>query len=102
MLIGEIEQKKSNITFKNADDFEISINPIDVDYDSEHVIFTGCLYKFNTPEFEKVNRSQYGRGTHFKHDIFEYIGINCYIPTNGNCFIKCINHLTGKDYMNEH
>ena len=25
----------------------------------------------------------------------------CYIPTSGNCFIKYINHLTGKDYMNE-
>ena len=56
------------------------------------------MYKLNTPEFKKVNRSRYGRGTDFKQDIVEYIGNNCYIPTNGNCFIKCINYFTKKDY----
>ena len=64
MLIGEIEQK-TNIRFTNVDDLETYINAIDVDYDSEDVIFTGWLYKINTPEFKKVNRSQYGRGTDF-------------------------------------
>ena len=98
MLVGEIEQK-TNIRFKNVDDFESYINAIyNSGYDSEDVIFTGWLYKLNTPEFKKVNRSQYGRGTDFKQDIVEYIGNNCYIPTSGNCFIKCINHFLKKDY----
>ena len=58
MLIGEVEQK-SNIRFKNVDDFEKYNNAIDNGvYDSEDVIFTGCLYKLITPEFKKVNRSQ--------------------------------------------
>ena len=96
MKIGEIEQK-TNIGFKNADDFENYINAIDADYDSEEVIFTGWLYS-NTPEFKRVIRSRYGRGTDFKKDIVEYIGNNCYVPTSGNCSIKCINHLTGNDY----
>ena len=62
-VIGEIEQK-TNIRFKNVDDFETYINAIDNGgYDSEDVVFTGCLYKLNTPEFKKVNRSQNGRGT---------------------------------------
>ena len=101
MLVGEIEQK-TNISFKNADDFENYINAIDNSgYDSEDVIFTGWLYKLNTPEFKKVNRSQYGRGTDFKQDIVEDIGNNCYIPTSGNCFIKCINYFTKKDYTEE-
>ena len=96
MLVGEIEQK-TNIRFKNVDDFQSYINAIDNSgYDSEDVIFTGWLYKLNTPEFKKVNRSQYGRGTDFKQDIVEYIGNNCYIPTSGNCFIKCINYFTKK------
>ena len=60
--------------------------------------FTGWLYKLNPPEFGKVNRSQYGRGTDFKQDIVEYIGKNCYIPTSGNCFIKCINYFTKRLY----
>ena len=87
MLVGEVEQK-TNIRFQNVDDFESYINALDNSgYDSEDVIFTGWLYKINTPEFKKVNRSQYARGTDFKQDIVQYIGNNCYIPTIGNCFI---------------
>ena len=101
MLVGEIEQK-TNIRFKNVDDFENYYNAIDNGgYDSEGVIFTGWLYELNTPEFKKVNRSQYGKGTDFKQDIVEYIGNNCYIPTSGNCFIKCINYFTNKDFTQE-
>ena len=100
MVVGEIEQK--NIRFKNVDDFESYINAIDNSgYDSEDVIFTGWLYKLNTPEFQKVNRSQYDRGTDFKQDIVEYIGNNCYIPTSGNCFIKSIKYFTKKEYTEE-
>ena len=91
MLIGELELE-TNFRFKNVDVFESYINAIDNSgYDSEDVIFKGWLYKLNTPEFKKVNRSQNGRGTDFKQDIGENRGNNCYIPTSGNCFIKCIN-----------
>ena len=55
MLIGEMEQK-TNIRYKNVDAFEGYINPIDVDYDSEDFSFTGCLYKLNTLEINKVSR----------------------------------------------
>ena len=87
MMIGEIEQK-TNIRFKNVDDFEAYFNVMDNGgYDSGDVIFTGRLDKSNTREFEKLNRSQNGRVTDFKQDIVEYIGNNCYILTSGNCFI---------------
>ena len=59
------------------------------------------MYELNTPEFKKVNRSEYGRGTDFKQDIVEFIGNNCYIPTSGICFLKCINCFTKKDYTQE-
>ena len=59
------------------------------------------MYKLNTPEFIKVNRYQNGRGTDFKQDLVEHFGNNCYIPTSGNCFIKCFNQSIGKDYLNE-
>ena len=97
-MIGEIEQK-IKITPKNNDDFENYSHSIDNGgNDSDDVIFTGWLYKLNTPEFDKVSGSQNGKGTDFKQDVVEYIEKNCYIPANGNCFIRCINHLTGKDY----
>ena len=98
MLIGEIAQK-TNTRFKNTDEFETYIIDIAISrYDSENVIFKGWLYKLNTLDFEKVNKSQYDRGTDLKQDIVEYIGINCYIPTSGNYFIKCRSYFTKNDH----
>ena len=78
MLIGEIEQK-TNIRFENVDDFRTYISAIDNGgYDTDDVIFTATSYKLNTPEFKKVNRSQFGKGTDFKQDIVEYHGKNGY------------------------
>ena len=34
-------------------------------------------------------------------EIVEYHGRNCYIPTSGMCFIKCINYFTKKDDTEE-
>ena len=97
---GPVEHK-TNIRFKNKDDFERYINAIDIDYDSEDVIFTGYLYKLDTPQFKVVKRSAYGKGTNYMQEIVEYHGQNCYIPTSGTCFIKCINYFTKKDYTEE-
>ena len=98
ILIGEKEQK-TKIRFENVDDFETYINAIDfVSYDSDDFIFTGWLYKVNTPEFKKVSRSQFGKGTDFEQDIAEDHGKNVYIPKSGTCFIKCINYFTKNDY----
>ena len=94
-------QHKTITRFKNIDDFESYINKIDVDYDSEDVIFTGWLYKLNTPQFNVVKRSSYGKGTNYMQEIVEHQGQNCYIPTSGHCFIKCINYFTKKDYTEE-
>ena len=56
MLICKMEQK-TNLRYKNVDDFETCMNAIDVDYDSEDVIFAGWQLKLNTPEFDRVNRT---------------------------------------------
>ena len=37
----------------------------------------------------------------FEQGIVEYLGNKCYIPTSGNCFIKCVNFFTNKDYTQE-
>ena len=94
--------RQTHIRFRNMDDFEAYINSIDVDYDSDDSIFNGYIYKIDTPQFNKVNRSQYGNGCDFKHEIIVYRGNNCYIPTKGYCFIKCINFLTGQDYKQQY
>ena len=100
MIIGPVEHK-TNIRFKNMDDFESYLNAIDIDHDSEDVPFTGWLYKLSTPEFNVVKRSAYGKGTTYMQDIVEYHGENCYVPISGLCFIKCINYFTNKDYTED-
>ena len=89
LLIIDILNMKQ-ISDKKMDDFESYINAIDIDYGSEDVTFTGYVYKLNTPQFNVVKRSAYGKGTNYMQKIVEYHGQNCYIPTSGMCFIKCI------------
>ena len=94
--------KQTNIRFKNMVDFEAYINSIDEDYDAEDAIFNGHIYKINTPQFNKVNRSQYGNGCSFDKRIVEYRGNNCFIPTKEYCFVKCVNFLTGHGYKQKY
>ena len=54
--------RQTNIRFRKMDDFEAYINAIDEGYDAEDVIFKGHIYEINTPQFDKVNRNQYGNG----------------------------------------
>ena len=97
LLVGD-QIRQTHIRFRNMDDFEAYINSIDQDYDSDDSIFNGHIYKIDTPQFNKVNRSQYGNGCSFDRIILEYLGNNCYIPTKGYCFVKCVNFITGEDY----
>ena len=71
MIIGPIEHK-TNIRFKNMDDFESYINAIDVDYDNEDVTFSGYVYKLNTPQFNGIKGSAYGNGTNYMQEIVKY------------------------------
>ena len=68
MLIGELEQR-TTIRFRTFDDFETFIKAIDVDYDSDDVIFTGCWHKLKTHQIKKVKKSQYRRGTDFNKTL---------------------------------
>ena len=100
MMIGEME-KKTFIRFENVEDFEKYFNAIGFECASEDIILTGSLYKLNTPQFNRVERAQFGRGTDFEHDVFDSIVKNCYIPTSGHCFINYINQLAAKNYTED-
>ena len=75
--------RQTHVRFRNMDDFEAYINSINRDYDSDDSIFNGYIYKIDTPISNKVKRSQYGNGCDFEHEIIEYRGNNCFIPTKG-------------------
>ena len=94
--------RQTHVRFRNMDDFEAYINSIDEGYDADDCIFNGYIYKIDSPQFNKGKTSEYGNGCDFKHEIIEYQGNNCFIPTKGYCFVKCINFLTGEDYKQQY
>ena len=94
--------RETHIRFRNSNNYESSINAIDQDYESDDTISNGYNYTNNTPQFNFVKRSPYGNGCDFKHQIVENRGNNCYIPTKGYCFVKCVNFLTGADYKQQY
>ena len=96
----QIRQTRSRL--RNFANYVSYNKAIDQDYDSEDALFDGYIYKIDTPQFNKVNRNQYGNGCDFKHENIEYRGNNCYIPTKGYCFVKCNNFLTGQDYEEQY
>ena len=94
--------RQTHLRFRNIDEFESYINAIDEGYDVEDAIFKGYIYKINKPQFNLVNRSQYGNGCSFNKVNIEYRGNNCFIPTKGYCFVKCNNFLSGQDYQQQY
>ena len=93
--------RQTLISFRNINDYEAYNDAIDQDYDWEDAIFNGYIYKLNTPQFNKVNRSHDGDGCDFTHEIIEYRGNNSFIPTKGYCIVKGVNFLTGEDYKKQ-
>ena len=73
MIIGPFEHK-TNIRFKNMDDFESFIDAIDIEYDGEDVTFIGYVYKLKTRQLNFVGRSAFAEGTNYMKVISEYYG----------------------------
>ena len=91
--------RKTNISFINFKEFENYIfSLVEIVYEIDDSIFTECIYKLETPVFNLVNRSGYGKTTDYKRVIFEVIADNCYMLTSKYRFIKCIIFSTGKNF----
>ena len=95
------QTRETHIRFRKIDDYVSYIQAIDQDYESEDDFSNGYIYKILTPQFNLVNRKQYGNGCDFKHEITEYRGNNCFIPTKGYYIVKSINFLIGEDYKQQ-
>ena len=64
--------RQTHIRFRKIDDYESYINAIDERDDAEDAILKGFFYKLNTPQFNTVNRSQFGNGCNFKQQIMKF------------------------------
>ena len=94
--------RQTHTIFTNMDEYESYINAIDEGYDAEDAFFNVYTCNLITPQFNKVNRSQYGNVCDFKQEIIEYRGNICFIPTKGYCFVKCIKYLTEQEYREQY
>ena len=101
LKVGD-QLRQTHIRFRNISDYDTYNDAIDQDYESEDSIFNGYKFNRDTPQFNLVNRSQHGNGCDFKHEFIENRGKNCFIPTKGYCFVKCIIFLTGQDYKQQY
>ena len=100
MVISD-KNRKTLVWFRFFKDFEIYIDSFDEGYNPGDSIFTGYIYKLETPVISIVIRSRFGKRTDFKQDINKVIGGNCYIPTSQYCFMKWIDFLTGRNWKQQ-
>ncbi|ESP01348.1 hypothetical protein LOTGIDRAFT_157526 [Lottia gigantea] len=56
---------------------------------------------FRKNNFKEIKRPKKGSGVTLLKKINEYIGINCYIPSDGYCFVKCVNRVLNEDYTRD-
>ena len=73
-----MENKQTTaLRFTNTENYGsyICIYYIDMDYDADDTIFTGYIYKLNTPKFEKVTRSEYGTATDLIKILLKFLVI---------------------------
>ncbi|ESP02035.1 hypothetical protein LOTGIDRAFT_157165 [Lottia gigantea] len=73
---------------------------VDEKSDASDWYFKGKII-FRKNNFKEIKRSKNGSGVSLLNKIKEYIGINCYIPSDGCCFVKCVNYVLNKDYTRE-
>ena len=101
LQIGD-QLRQTHVPFRYKGSFEKYINSIDEGYDAEDSIFNGYIYNINSPQFNLVKRSRYGKCCDFRHETIECRCKNCFIPTKAYCFVKCVNFLTGEDYKEQY
>ena len=74
---------KTSVRFRNNKNFQTYIISLDEnDHESDSAIFTGYIHKLETPVFNLVNPSGFGKGTDYRGDNVGVVVDNCYIPTS--------------------
>ncbi|ESO96109.1 hypothetical protein LOTGIDRAFT_160094 [Lottia gigantea] len=96
---GKFKQDMKFVGF-NTKTFVNFFAAVDEKSDASDWYFTGKMI-FHKNNFKEIKRSKKGSGVSLLKKIKEYIGINCYIPSDGCCSVKCVNHVLNEDYTRE-
>ena len=96
--LGDKGETDTNRFFKDSNELaEFTDKILDKYDDHPSIYYTGNMYR-HFRNFNRVNRSQHGRGANEFNNILEYEGTNCYIPNGNGCFVKCIIYIFNKDF----
>ena len=86
-MVGRLKNadrtRETHMRLRNIDAFESHIKAFDQSYEPEDAISNGYFYMINTLQFNLVDKSQYGIGCDFKHEINENRSNNCFMPIKG-------------------
>ena len=96
---GEFKQNM-NLSFFNAAMISRVVTNMSEKSDCSDWYFTGHII-YRKDDFKPIKRSNIGKGTQLLFTIKEYVGEYCYIPTDGACFIKCVNYVLKRDLTKE-
>ncbi|ESO95548.1 hypothetical protein LOTGIDRAFT_175166 [Lottia gigantea] len=88
------------LAFFNDKMIERVVKNISEKSDNTDWYFTGRLI-FRKNNFKPIIRSKVEKRTQLLFSIKEYIGKYCYIPSDGICFIKCVNFVSKRDLTQE-
>ena len=88
---GVVEGKKITGNFRGIQEDANYNETTEVNNDTEDVAFSGVVCdQTNAGEFEPVI-SKFGKGGNHNIDTREYVSEKFCIPTDGHCFLKCLN-----------
>ena len=82
-----------NTLFYTRAPFKSYLNKLQDTNDIEEWKFIGTVKTVETNIRFNKWRLQVGMGTNYSHQIKEYCSVNCYIPSDGRCFIKIFKKL---------
>ena len=83
------------VCFRDLKSFLTWLDQLLIRYNLQLSEMSGTVHIFN-PQFKKHKRTKQGMGTSVKCEIKEYRGTYCYIPSDENCFYKCIQFIYGE------
>ena len=100
--LGDEEEIDTNRFFKDINELAKFLDKIIEKYDDHpSKTSTDIIYRYFR-NFKLVTRSDHGRGVNEFNKIQEHKGINCYIPQENGCFLKCNNYIFKKDFSAEY
>ena len=93
---GENGEKNTiNHFFTTTEQYENFFEKTNMIYDAKDFDLEGDVLENGGKIFDSKNGDDYGERSDYKSKTREFIAKKSYVPTDGNCFLKCVIFLCG-------